>query len=281
MKTTNAMQLKSIIKKMAGEMGVSSQLVLQNYMLERLLERISLSPYRNEIIIKGGMLISSLIGIDKRTTLDLDTTIKGLALTHETIRKAFEEICSIEISDDIEFKFLRTEDIREIDDYPGLRVFLKANYSPMSVPAVVDVTTGDKITPREIEYSYPLRFDEGYISVMAYPLETILAEKLETVLARGIANTRPRDYYDIYMLWRLRSAECSIATLKAALEATAEKRRSQQAVRNFDNIIETIVKDEQMNARWISYTERFSYTQGLEFEKTCDTVAEIMQLLNR
>lgn len=280
MKTTNAMQLKAIIKKMAEEMNVSSQLVLQNYMFERLLERISLSSYRNDIIIKGGVLIGSLIGIDKRTTLDLDTTIKGFSLTHEAICKVFKEICSIKVNDDIKFDLLRSEDIRETDDYPGIRVFLKANYPPMAIPLVVDVTTGDKITPHEIKYSYPLRFDAGYLSVMAYPLETILAEKLETVLARGIANTRPRDYYDIYMLWKLRGEECSIETLKTALEATAEKRGSLQIVRDFEHITKVVVKDDQMNARWVSYTERFSYAQKLDFEKTCDTVFEIMQLIS-
>ncbi len=280
MKTTNAMQLKSIIKKMAEKIDVPSQLVLQNYMLERLLERISISPFRNEIIIKGGVLIGSLIGVDKRTTRDLDTTVKGLTLTHETLLQVFENICSIEIDDNIKFEVLRAEDIREIDDYPGIRIFLKASYSPISTPVVVDVTTGDKITPYEIEYSYPLRFDDRCISVMAYPLETILAEKLETVLARGIANTRPRDYYDIHMLWRLRNQECSIANLKSAIRATAEKRGSLQAIENFDHILTTIAEDEQMNSRWLSYANRFSYVRGIKFQETCDTAVVIMSQLS-
>lgn len=277
MKTKNAMQLKAKIKKMANDMNVSAQLVLQNYMLERLIERISLSTYKDQVIIKGGMLIGSLIGIDKRTTMDLDTTIKGFPLTHESASKVFKEICSIKLDEGIEFEFLRTEYIRESDDYSGIRAYLKANYQPMSIPLVVDITTGDKITPHEIEYSYPLRFDDGDIQILAYPLETILAEKIETVLSRGIANTRPRDYYDIYMLWHLRKDACSFKTLKTALLATAEKRGSTQSINDYQTILSRVLADSQMQAHWESYAKRFSYAQGISFGDACNTVDEIIQ----
>jgi len=201
--TKNSMQFKSIIKKMSKEKNISPQLVMQNYMLERLLERISLSKYCDNFIFKGGFLISSIVGLSSRATMDLDTTIKGFILTHESITDIFKEIFSIEIDDDITFEFLNVTDIREIDDYPGIRVSLKANYSPISVPLTVDVTTGDVITPKEIKYHHNSVFEDKVIHVLAYNLETILAEKIETVLSRGIANTRPRDFYDIYILYSL------------------------------------------------------------------------------
>jgi len=195
--TKNPMQLKAFIKKKAAEKNISAQLVMQNYMLERLLERISLSKYKHNFILKGGFLISAIVGLDTRATMDLDTTIKGFTLTHEAIREIFGEICTVEIADDVKFELGDISDIREGDDYPGIRVALKANYPPISVPLTVDVTTGDVITPREIEYTFSLLFDDRTISILAYNLETVLAEKIETVLSRSIANTRPRDFYDI------------------------------------------------------------------------------------
>ena len=224
--TKNPMQLKAYIKKKAAEKHISAQLVMQNYMLERLLERISLSPYKHNFIIKGGFLVSAIVGLDTRATMDLDTTIKGFTLTHEAILSIFKDVCAVQIDDDVQFEVVGVADIRETDDYPGIRVSLKANYPPISVPLTVDVTTGDMITPREIEYTFSMLFDDRTISVLAYNLETVLAEKLETVLSRNIANTRPRDYYDIYILYALRGAECDKATLRRALEQTTEKRGS-------------------------------------------------------
>ena len=154
--TKNPMQLKAFIKNKAAEKHISAQLVMQNYMLERLLERISLSPYQHNFILKGGFLISAIVGLDTRATMDLDTTIKGFTLTHEAIRKIFTEICAVQIADDVQFEVVGISDIRETDDYPGIRVALKANYPPISVPLTVDVTTGDMITPREVEYSFSL-----------------------------------------------------------------------------------------------------------------------------
>ena len=212
--TKNPMQLKAFIKNKAAEKHISAQLVMQNYMLERLLERISLSPYKHNFILKGGFLISAIVGLDTRATMDLDTTIKGFTLTHEAIFSIFKVICDIQISDDVQFEVIGVSDIRETDDYPGIRVMLKANYPPISVPLTVDVTTGDMITPYEVEYTFSLLFDNRTISIFAYNLETVLAEKLETVLSRSIANTRPRDYYDIHILYVLRSSECDTSTLR-------------------------------------------------------------------
>ena len=179
MRTKNAMQLKAIISNRAKEGGVPPQLVMQSYLLERLLERISLSPWRDSVVVKGGVLISSLMGVDRRSTKDLDATVRGFPLTHENAERAFREIAAVEADDDFSFEFVRTEDIRETDDYPGIRVHLLASYEKMRSPVTVDVTTGDKITPDAVEYSYPLMFDNRSLSLMAYPLPTTLAEKLD------------------------------------------------------------------------------------------------------
>ena len=278
-KTRNAMQLKALIRNKAEASGVSAQLMLQNYMLERLLERISLSEHRDQIIIKGGVLIASLIGVDKRTTMDLDTTVKGFTLSHEKARSVFEQVCAIDIDDGIEFEIVRVDDIREQDDYPGLRIGLKAKYPPLSVPLTVDMTAGDRITPEAIRYSYPLLFEDRSIQVMSYNMETVLAEKLETILSRGVANTRPRDFYDVHMMHRLRGDSVDIAVLHDALEHTATKRGSLYVMADYRNIMSAIRADATMQEQWGKYARKFSYASGITFDETCSTVLEIMKQL--
>lgn len=277
--TKNPMQLKAIIKNEAQKKNITAQLVMQNYMLERLLERISLSKYRNNFILKGGFLISAIVGLDTRATMDLDTTIKGVSLTHEKIRGIFEDICAVEIEDDIAFEIVGVADIRETDDYPGIRVNLKANYNPISVPLTVDVTTGDVITPSEIEYSFSLLFDDRKISVWAYNMETVLAEKLETVLSRGVANTRPRDYYDLYILWMLRREECDIMTLKSALMHTAAKRGSVKALEKHVAIVEQIRNSKQLQGFWNKYATEYDYAKGIEFQNICDAILDMIDTM--
>lgn len=279
--TKNPMQLKAFIRKKAAEKNISAQLVMQNYMLERLLERISLSKYKRNFILKGGFLISAIVGLDTRATMDLDTTIRGFTLTHESIREIFEEICAIEISDDVHFELTDISDIREGDDYPGIRVSLKANYPPISVPLTVDVTTGDVITPGEIEYTFFLLFDDRTISIFAYNLETVLAEKIETVLSRGVANTRPRDFYDIHILWALRGAECSRKTLLQALERTADKRGSRKVLNLYTDIVAEIRESKQLREFWKKYQRTFDYAKDISFDDACDSVQCIMDSITR
>ncbi len=222
------------------------------------------------------MLISSLLGVSSRVTKDLDTTVRGFTLTHESASLAFREICAVSADDDLRFEFVRTEDIRETDDYPGIRVFVKARYPPMVVSLSIDVTTGDAITPGAIEYRYPLMFDEGCISLMAYPLETCLAEKIETVVSRGVTNTRPRDYYDIVMLWQTRKDVINVGTLSSALIATADKRGSAGKMGGYLETMDRVVSDKTMNARWKSYAKDYGYVGDVSFECACSTVCEIM-----
>ena len=275
--TKNPMQLKAFIKKKAEENNISSQLVMQNYMMERLLERISLSPYRKNFILKGGFLIAAIVGLNSRTTMDLDATIKGLDLTHESIDRIFKEICAIKVEDNITFSVLRTTEIREGDDYPGLRVALEANYHPLAVPLTVDVTTGDKITPRKVKRSLRLLFDDRSISVFTYNLETVLAEKIETVLSRNIANTRPRDFYDIYILTALYGKQLDIKVLEQALLETARKRNSLQILPRYRQIIQDIQASPRMRDFWEQYRERFNYVKNISFDDACKSVLLIME----
>ena len=275
----NAMQLKAIIKNIAKNKNISAALVLQNYMLERFLERVSLSRYHDNYIIKGGFLIASMVGLDSRATMDMDATIKGYPVNEEAIRKMVEDIIAVHVEDAIHFCLKSVREIREGDEYTGYRVALTANYEKMAVPLKLDITTGDKITPREIEYSYKLMMEDRSIRVLAYNLSTILAEKLETVVSRGDQNTRPRDYYDIYILSKLQAENIDIDSLKAALSATTAKRGSSELMMQYAEIMRTVKSSDVMKRQWDNYRKDFDYAAGIEFEETCDAVVAMMDEL--
>lgn len=208
--------------------------------------------------------------------MDLDTTIKGFTLTHESILNIFNEICSIDIEDDVKFEVTNVANIRKTGDYPGIRVFMKANYPPISVPLTVDVTTGDIITPKEIEYSLDLLFDERSISILAYNLETILAEKIETVLSRNIASTRPRDYYDLYTLYVFHGNTYDRKVLRTALENTTNNRGSKHILNDYLEIIQEIRNSDELNAIWKKYSKEYEYAKDISFEETCNILEKIM-----
>lgn len=275
----NAMQLKAMVKNIAKEKGISAQLVLQNYMLERFLERVSISDYQDNFIIKGGFLIASMVGLESRATMDMDATIKRYPVSAETIQKMVEEIIKIDLDDNIFFTFKSISKIRENTEYLGYRVALLGNFSPMSVPLKLDITTGDKITPREIEYDYKLMMEERSIRVLAYNTATILAEKLETVISRGDQNTRPRDYYDIYILTKLQIENIDLETLSYALKATTKKRGSMEVIKKYREIMRTVRDSEIMNQQWNNYHKEYGYAANISFAETCDAVIHIMDKL--
>ena len=280
MRTKNAMQLRARINTRAKKAGIPAQSLMQSYRFERLLERLSKSKWRDNVVIKGGMLISSLVGVASRTTMDLDTTITGFTLNHESAEKIFREVAAVSADDDWDFEFDRIEDIRETDDYPGIRVYLRAMYLPMAVPLKIDVTTGDSITPGPIVYDYPLLFDEGSVSLMSYPLETVLVEKLETVVSRGVTNTRPRDFYDIHLLWRSKGDNCDVLTLREALERTCAKRGSAEMMARWQTILDEVATDQTMLALWGKYAKKNPYAADIELAQCCETVEEILAILN-
>lgn len=274
--TKNPMQLKAIIKKKATEKNIPDQLVLQNYMLERLLERISQTNYRNNFVLKGGFLIGAIVGLDTRTTMDLDATIQGLELSSDAMKTVFEEICKVNLDDNVNFEVVSIDNIRKLDDYPGIRIGLKANYNPISVPLFVDITAGDKITPGAINYHLKLLFDDRSIKILAYNLETLLAEKIETVISRNIANTRPRDFYDIYILNRLHSKDYDLSVLEKAIKETATKRGSLPTITDFRQILSDVAENKKLHGFWEKYQKDYSYAKGIDFNEICQLIINIL-----
>jgi predicted nucleotidyltransferase component of viral defense system len=256
-------QLKALMRNFANERNITPEIVLRNFMLERLLERISVSKYKNKFILKGGMLISSMVGIDTRSTMDLDTVIKKMKLTEDDIKSVIEEILAVNINDNVRLTFKSIEEIREEADYSGYRVSIEAILDKTKQIIKVDISTGDFVTPKEIKHNFKLMFEDRSIPVMAYNLETVLAEKFETTIARGITNTRMRDFYDIYILTKTHSFDEK--TFKSALEKTTQNRNTAQQITEADNIIETIEKSSVMVDLWKRYQKKYAYAAGIDW----------------
>jgi predicted nucleotidyltransferase component of viral defense system len=271
-----AMQLKDRIKNLALKNHIPAQAVLQNFMLERLLERISVSKYRDAFILKGGMLIASMVGIGSRTTMDMDATVKGYQLSEETIQRMFSEICTIQMDDEVTFSIDHILPIREEDEYGGYRVAVIAKYESINTSLKIDITTGDVITPRAVRYEFHSLLSNKRIKIWAYNLETILAEKVETILRRSVLNTRPRDFYDVYIIVKTKREGIKTMTFLAALKATSERRGSMQAVQEKDRILETIRTDPTMRQRWSRYCKDNEYAKGIDFDDVIGVMIDIM-----
>ena len=272
--------IKGKIRSLAKKKNLKSQEVLQIYFFERFLERLSKSQYKNNFVIKGGFLISSLIGVENRTTMDMDTTIKGIPLKEEKIKEIVEEIININIDDGIIFEIQDISYIREEDEYENFRISLIANVGKTKNPMKLDLTTGDAITPGEIEYTYPCIFTQEDIKIMAYPLETILAEKYETIIRRNIATTRMRDFYDLYTIYKLKKDEIDYKILKEAIERTSYKRGSQEIMKDYEEIIEDIKEDSYLKSLWEVYLSENKYIGDLEFDKVVGVVRIIADRIN-
>ncbi len=271
-----AMQLKARIKNLATARNIPAQAVLQNYMLERLLERISVSRYKDKFILKGGLLIASLVGIQSRTTMDMDTTVMGFPLSEGKLESTLTEICAIPLDDDVTFTLNGIAPIRDDDEYGGFRAALSAIYETINTPLKIDITTGDVITPRAVRYTFHSSFDNKVIEVWAYNVETILAEKVETILRRSVLNTRPRDFYDVYLLSRTQGAVIDIEMFHNALRATSGKRMSLPQLEKRSTILEAILNDATMRQRWERYARDNYYAREITFE---DVMASVRNLL--
>lgn len=275
----NTMSLKATINNIAKENKVSAQSVLQTYMLERLLERISVSQYKDNFILKGGMLISAMLGIDSRTTMDIDTTIKGFELTEENVKKIMEDVCKIDLHDDITLKINKVEEIRENDDYNGYRLTFEAKYmNNMPVIMKIDVTTGDKITYREIEYSFELMLENRKINIWSYNVETVLAEKFEAIIKRGVLGTRIRDFYDVHMLLKTQIKNVDKKTLRVAIMYTAEHRGSLDIMKQWKEIVEELKDDETMISQWKRYKKNNFYAEGIDYKDLIDSIIVIGEI---
>ena len=271
-----AMQLKSRIKNLALKNKIPAQAVLQNFMLERLLERISVSKYKDIFILKGGMLIASMIGIGSRTTMDMDGTIQGYPLLGEAIQSVFTEICSIFLNDEVTLSLNSITPIRDEDEYGGYRLMIIAGYEGINTPLKVDITTGDVITPEAVRYTFHSSFEEKRIEIWAYNVETILAEKVETILRRSVLNTRPRDFYDVYILMKIHQHMIDKELFIAALNATARKRVSLTALQDQRKTLQAIQSDLPMRRRWDLYCRDNFYANDIEFDAVINTLVEIL-----
>ena len=275
----NTMSFKAIINNMAKENNVAAQLVLQTYMLERLLERISISKYKDNFILKGGMLISAMLGIDSRTTMDMDTTIKGFPLTKENISNIMLEICIVEIDDNVTFKINKVDLIREDDDYGGYRITFEARYNnEMPVIMKIDITTGDKITYKEIEYSFTLMLEDRKIQIWSYNVETIIAEKFEAIIKRGVLSTRIRDYYDVYMLINTQRKIIDNKTLKDAITLTAQHRETNEIIKDWKKVVDKIANDSKMQQQWKKYQKDNFYAEGIEYNDLVNAINKVGEI---
>lgn len=272
-------QLKGAVRNMAASKNIQPQAVLQMFFFERILERLAASRFNGNFILKGGLLISSMIGITERTTLDMDTTVRGLPMDEEQISNIIQEILPLDVDDNIQFHFKRIEPIREDDTYNNFRVHVEAQYGKINNPMKIDITTGDEITPAAIRYDYPSLFEQKNISIMAYTLETILAEKYETILRRNISTTRARDFYDLHILFHQRYEDLRPNILKQAVHHTAYKRGSTAELKEWADILSDMRDEPALYTLWSNYTKENIYASNLSWPEVMATVESISRLL--
>lgn len=268
-------QLKDLINNLARKNAADAQLLMRNYMMERFLERVSLSPFKGNFVLKGGMLVAAMVGLDTRSTMDIDATIQGAAVDVEHVSDMVSEIISIPVNDGVSFSLKSISEIMDEAEYPGVRVSMETMFDGVRTPFKVDISTGDAITPREIRYHFPLMFEKRTIELLAYSLETVLAEKLETVISRTVTNTRMRDFYDIHILHQLYGATLADAILADALYATAKRRETLRLLSETEEVLQELADDSHMRKLWETYRTKYSYAAKL----TWDTVLTSVRIL--
>ena len=272
---SKAMSLKAKIRNIAKQKNIPAQVILQNYMFERLLVRLSVSDYKEKFVLKGGMLVAAIVGLDNRATMDLDTTLKNLPLTPDAIRNALEQITAITFDDGVEFEIGTISPIREDDIYGGYRIMLNAKFDTLLTPLSIDVSTGDTITPHAVQYNlYEIFDDEKSYELWAYNIETVMAEKVETILRRNVFNTRPRDFYDAYIL--ATTQEFSKDVFTEALKATASHRGTTQQISDVPDILQNISESPELKIMWDKYRKQFEYARDIEFEHIIALLTELM-----
>lgn len=275
----NRDSLKAKISKLAAKTNISNKYIIQTFMFEALLKRISVSEYKDKFIIKGGLLLSSIFGVNLRSTMDLDTTIKGLPLNMQTIENVFNKIISIDLADNVKLKIENIKDIRLEDEYSGFNVNLKAEFDGLKTNLLIDITTGDVITYKEVEFKYYTLFDDEAINIMTYNYETIIAEKFETIIFRNIDNTRMKDYYDLYMFVNLKWNEINKDILRKAIINTSKKRDTENYIEDANSYIEMIQEDDRLKSLWNSYVSNYEYAKDITFEDTIKTIKVINELV--
>lgn len=276
----NATQLKAKIKNFAKDKNMDSRTVLQEYVLERFIDRISKSKYKNDFILKGGVLISSMVGVDLRSTLDIDTTIKGFEFTLDKLNEVLNEIIETDIGDMFNFKILMNKKIMEETEYHGYRVTLEANFDTIFQKFKIDISTGDIITPNEVKYNIKQMLSDDKIEILAYNIETILSEKIHSIIQKGEDNTRARDYYDIYILEKTKKEEINNNILKEAIINKFEERKNSNLVSNIYLKVLDLEKNIKLKELWNEYRSKFTYAKDIEFEDTIKSLKNIVSVFN-
>ena len=269
-------QIKGRIKSVAKQNNADARTLMRIYMMERFLERLARSEYRDNFIIKGGILVTAMIGVAHRSTMDIDTSMKNLNLSAEDALRVVNQVKDIDLDDGVSFEVKGVSNIMDEMEYPGIRVTMNANVGRLITPLKIDISTGDVITPRAIEFNYDLLLEDRSISLWSYNLETILAEKLQTVLARGILNTRMRDFYDIRMLLDIYEDKVNKAVLKDAFAATCKKRGTDHLQEQAEEIIKIIEADEQLQVLWRAYQKKYSYAADIDYASVISGVRKLM-----
>lgn len=266
-------QLKDSIRNLSKEVGIEAHVLIRKYIMERFLERVSSSKYNGSFILKGGMLVAAFVGVEARATMDIDTTIKGIPVTIVDMERTITEISNIDLDDNVKFRIKKVSEIMDEAEYSGIRFSMDAVLDGAVIPLKIDISTGDVITPREIAYSYKLMFEDRTIPIMTYPIETVLAEKLETVISRSITNTRMRDFYDIHIL--LKSQNINADILALALERTAKKRGNFNLLENAESVLKIVKSDEDMKRLWNIYQKKFKYAGEYTWDEVIHSVREL------
>ena len=266
-------QLKDLIRNLSKEVGIEAHVLIRKYMMERFLERVSSSKYNGSFILKGGMLVAAFVGVEARATMDIDTTIKGIPVTIVDMERTITEISNIDLDDNVKFRIKKVSEIMDEAEYSGIRFSMDAVLDGAVIPLKIDISTGDVITPREIAYSYKLMFEDRTIPIMTYPIETVLAEKLETVISRSVTNTRMRDFYDIHIL--LKSQNINADILALALERTAKKRGNFSLLENAESVLKIVKSDEDMKRLWNIYQKKFKYAGEYTWDEVIHSVREL------
>lgn len=273
-----ARQLKDLIRNLSKKKSADAQILMRNYMMERFLERISLSEYKDQFILKGGMLVAAMVGLDARSTMDLDATIKGTNVSVADVETIISNIISVPIEDGVTFRIKHISEIMEEADYPGVRVSMETKFDGVVTPLKIDISTGDVITPREIRYKFNLMLEERSVEVWAYNLETVLAEKLETIISRNVTNTRMRDFYDIYILQQLYGEKLSASVLWKALVATAKKRGTLEQIADAEDVFNEIEASTVMEKLWESYQKNYSYAVTISWHTVMKSVRVLYRI---
>lgn len=272
--------IKRLAKEIENKYDLNYYEILQRYMFERVLERISVSKYQDNFILKGGLLLSAMFGIDNRMTKDMDATINGIDVSKDKMLKVLNEILSINLNDGVKFDVIDITDIREDDEYGGNKYHIVGKLQSLKVNLEIDISTGDKVTPKELKYKYPLIFEDRTIMISSYNIETILAEKIETILRRGTFNSRMKDFYDIYYFLTKLRKDIDINILKKAVDNTFTKRNSFEYLSDYEQIIDSIIGNERIEKLWNIYSNKYKYAKGIDINEILNLLKDIIKKLD-